>query len=71
MNTLSAINLVALAQSKNIPIQTLITPRENLQDMQYNHSHQASIVSQQTQYEIGNCGQFRHNSSIGSADSLC
>jgi hypothetical protein len=29
-NTLSAINLVALAQSKNIPIQTLITPRENL-----------------------------------------
>jgi hypothetical protein len=45
VNTLSAINLVALAQSKNIPIQTLITPRENLQDMQYNHSHQASIVS--------------------------
>jgi len=39
--------------------------------MQYNHSHQASIVSQQTQYEIGYCGQFRHNSSIGSADSIC
>jgi len=32
-NRQQAINLVALAKSKNIPIQTLITPRENAQDM--------------------------------------